>query len=80
MLVVNPFAMKNVGYDPRGDIVPVTMALDFPNVLVMHPDVPAKSLAKYIALRPFSTRIGTPTFEAGEVGPFALQPPTGLRP
>jgi tripartite-type tricarboxylate transporter receptor subunit TctC len=50
MLVVNPFAMKNVGYDPQTDTVPVTMAVDFSNVLVVHPDVPAKSVAEYIAL------------------------------
>ncbi|MFO1081120.1 MAG: tripartite tricarboxylate transporter substrate binding protein [Reyranellaceae bacterium] len=50
MLAVNPYAMKDVGYDPQTDIVPVTLAVDFNNVLVVHPSVPAKSLAEYLDL------------------------------
>ena len=49
VLAVNPYAMKDVGYDPR-DIAPVCLAVDFSNVLVVHPSVPAKSLAEYLAL------------------------------
>lgn len=50
MLSVNPFIMKDVGYDPQTDIAPVTLAVDFSNVLVVHPQVPARSLAEYLAL------------------------------
>jgi len=50
IMVVNPFAMKNAGYDPQTDMTPVAMAVDFSNVLVVHPGVPAKTLAEYIAL------------------------------
>lgn len=74
MLVVNPTAMKDVGYDPHTDIVPVTMAVDFSNVLVVHPDVPAKNLAEYLALarRPegmtyASSGIGSAGHLAGEL-------------
>jgi tripartite-type tricarboxylate transporter receptor subunit TctC len=49
VLAVNPYAMKDVGYGPR-DIAPVCLAVDFSNVLVVHPSVPAKSLAEYLAL------------------------------
>ncbi len=50
MLAVNPYAMKDVGYDPTTDIAPVCLAVDFSNVLVVHPSVPAKTLAEYLAL------------------------------
>lgn len=49
MLAVNPYAMKDVGYDPK-DIAPVCLAVDFSNVVVVHPSVPAKTLAEYLAL------------------------------
>ncbi len=50
MLAVNLYAMKDVGYDPQADIAPVCLAVDFSNVLVVHPSVPAKSFAEYLAL------------------------------
>jgi tripartite-type tricarboxylate transporter receptor subunit TctC len=50
MLAVNPYAMKDVGYDPATDIAPVCLAVDFSNVLVVHPSVPAKTLAEYLEL------------------------------
>ena len=50
MLAVNPYAMKDVGYDPVTDIAPVCLAVDFSNVLVVHPSVPAKTLAEYLEL------------------------------
>ncbi|MCW5735000.1 MAG: tripartite tricarboxylate transporter substrate binding protein [Enhydrobacter sp.] len=49
VLAVNPYAMKDAGYDPR-DIAPVCLAVDFSNVLVVHPSVPARSLTEYLAL------------------------------
>lgn len=61
MLAVNPYAMKDVGYDPQADIAPVCLAVDFSNVLVVHPSVPAKSLAEYLELarRPEGMDYGT---------------------
>ena len=61
MLAVNPYAMKDVGYDPHTDIAPVCMAVDFSNVLVVHPSVPARTLAEYLELakRPDGIDYGT---------------------
>ena len=50
IMSVNPYAMKDVGYDPVTDITPVCIAVDFSNVVVVHPSVPAKNLEEYIAL------------------------------
>jgi tripartite-type tricarboxylate transporter receptor subunit TctC len=61
VLAVIPYATKDAGYDPRADIAAVCMAVDFPNVLVVHPAVPAKTLADYLALarRPEGMDYGT---------------------
>src|ERR1700693_2065081 len=50
VLAVIPYARKDVGYDPQTDIAAVCLAVDFSNVLVVHPSVPAKTLAEYLAL------------------------------
>ena len=47
---VAPAMQKNLTYDPKRDIAPLTMGVVFPNVIVVHPDVPAKTLAEYVAL------------------------------
>jgi tripartite-type tricarboxylate transporter receptor subunit TctC len=49
VLAVNPFAMKDVGYTPQ-DFAAITLAVDFSNVIVVHPSVPAQSIAEYLAL------------------------------
>ena len=61
MLAVNPYAMKDAGYNPPTDIAPVCLAVDFSNVLVVHPSVPAHTLADYLALgrRPEGIDYGT---------------------
>ncbi len=48
-LSIAPHLMK-VGYDPKKDLAPLTMGVSFPNVLVVHPGVGAKTLAEFIAL------------------------------
>jgi tripartite-type tricarboxylate transporter receptor subunit TctC len=47
---VAPAMSKNLPYDPKRDIAPLTMGVVFPNVIVVHPSVPAKTLAEYVAL------------------------------
>jgi tripartite-type tricarboxylate transporter receptor subunit TctC len=47
---VAPHMVKNLPYDPKKDIAPITMGVVFPNVFVVHPSVPAKTLAEYVAL------------------------------
>jgi len=61
VLAVVPYATRDAGYDPRADIAPVCLAVDFPNVLVVHPGVPATTLAEYLALarRPDGMDYGT---------------------
>jgi tripartite-type tricarboxylate transporter receptor subunit TctC len=46
-LAVNPHLLK-LPYDPFRDLSPVTMAVVFPNLLVVHPNVPAKTMAELV--------------------------------
>ena len=64
-LTVNPHLMK-LGYDPMHDLAPVTMAVVFPNVIVTHPRVPAKTLAEFVKLA--KEKPGTITFGSSGVG------------
>ncbi|TMJ04878.1 MAG: tripartite tricarboxylate transporter substrate binding protein [Alphaproteobacteria bacterium] len=49
-LVTNPYMVKNLSYDPVKDFVPVALVTRSHQVIVAHPDVPAKTLAELIAL------------------------------
>ncbi len=49
-VTINPAVNKNVGYDLARDFVPISMVATSPAILVMHPSVPAASLADFIAL------------------------------
>jgi len=64
-LTVNPHIMK-LAYDPLRDLAPVTMAVVFPNVIVTHPRVPAKTLAEFVKLA--KEKPGTITFGSSGVG------------
>jgi tripartite-type tricarboxylate transporter receptor subunit TctC len=48
-LAIAPHLTK-VGYDPQKDLAPLTMGMNFPNVLVVHTGLGVKTLAEYIAL------------------------------
>lgn len=47
--VVNPAITKQLPYDTEKDFVPVALLARTPNVLVVHPSVPAKNLQELIA-------------------------------
>lgn len=47
---VNPSLRKDPGYDPVKDFVPLGLIATSPNVLVVPPDVKAKTMAEFIAL------------------------------
>ena len=47
---VNPSLFPNAGYDAAKDLQPVAMAAVTPNLLYVHPDVKATSLAELLAL------------------------------
>jgi tripartite-type tricarboxylate transporter receptor subunit TctC len=42
-------ANKNLGYSPERDLVPVTVMVNAPNVLISHPSLPVKSIRELIA-------------------------------
>src|SRR5258706_1979289 len=44
-----PFALTTMPYDPRKDLALITTVVKVPEVVVVHPSVPAKSLAELIA-------------------------------
>jgi tripartite-type tricarboxylate transporter receptor subunit TctC len=48
--VVNALVYKNLQYDPIKDLIPVTLAGQFPLVMVANRDLPAKNLGEFIAL------------------------------
>lgn len=73
-LTIAPHMMK-VGYDPVKDLAPLTMAVNFPNVLVVHPGTGIKTFAEFIAaakknpgkLDFASTGVGSASHLAGEL-------------
>lgn len=48
-LSIAPHLMK-LPYDPVRDLAPITMGLNFPNVLIVNPGIKVKTLAEFIAL------------------------------
>ncbi len=48
--VVSPHVYSKLTYDPLKDFVPVTQFGSAPNVLIVHPSLPAKSVKELIAL------------------------------
>ena len=46
-MTVNPTLYKKLPYNPLTDLVPVVMIADVPNVLVVHPSVPAATLDEF---------------------------------
>jgi tripartite-type tricarboxylate transporter receptor subunit TctC len=62
-LALNSVLFKKVPYDPVRDFAPITLTATAPNVLLVHPSVPAQSLAEFIALakaKPGALSYGTP--------------------
>jgi tripartite-type tricarboxylate transporter receptor subunit TctC len=47
-LTVAPHINSKLQYDPMRDFVPISLAVVFANVLVVHPSVQAKTLAEYV--------------------------------
>ena len=54
---------RKLNYDPLNDYTPITQVTSAPNVLIVHPSLPAQSLAEFIALakrKPGALSYGTP--------------------
>jgi tripartite-type tricarboxylate transporter receptor subunit TctC len=49
-IVISPSLFTKVGYDPFRDFAPITQIATVPNVLIVHPSVPAKSLNELVKL------------------------------
>jgi tripartite-type tricarboxylate transporter receptor subunit TctC len=49
-LVTNPYMVKNLSYDPVKDFAPVALVTRSHQVIVVHPEVPARTLSELIAL------------------------------
>ncbi len=47
---VNPSLYANAGYDPFNDFVPVILGPNTPNIITVHPAVPAKNLQELVGL------------------------------
>jgi tripartite-type tricarboxylate transporter receptor subunit TctC len=59
---INPAVYKTLPYDAVKDFAPITMTTAYPYILTIHPDVPAKTLAEFVALarsKPGTMNYGT---------------------
>jgi len=65
-MAVAPHLVKDLPYDPRRDIAPITMGVVFPNVVIVHSGVPAKTLAEFVALA--KAKPGQLTYASSGVG------------
>jgi tripartite-type tricarboxylate transporter receptor subunit TctC len=74
-IAVNPTLYPKLAYNPLVDLVPVAQIADVPNVLVVHPSLPAKTVDELIAharanagkLNYGSTGIGTSSHLSGYI-------------
>jgi tripartite-type tricarboxylate transporter receptor subunit TctC len=46
---INPHIFTKLAYDPERDLAPVTLLVTVPNLLVVHPSVPARNVAELVA-------------------------------
>ena len=74
-IVIAPQIYQKLNYDTLRDLKPVTLVAEVPNVLVVHPSVPANSVKEFIALAKAKPGVlnfgssgkGAPTHLAGEM-------------
>lgn len=65
-VLINPHLNPKVGFDPLRDFAPIVLLATIPNVLVVHPSVPAKSLHELMQLA--RRQPGKLTYASGGVG------------
>jgi tripartite-type tricarboxylate transporter receptor subunit TctC len=65
-LWIIPLLRENVPWDPLRDFIPITLAASSPNILVVHPSLPVKSVRDLIALA--KSRPGALNYAAGSSG------------
>lgn len=49
-LTVNPHLFPNLGFDPARDLAPVSLAFTTDNALIVNPNMPAQTVAEFLAL------------------------------
>ena len=49
-ITLNPILHKNLPFDPQRDLAPIMQLSSFPNMLVVHPGLPVKTVQDLIAL------------------------------
>jgi len=67
-VAVNNSIYKSTGYDPLKDFTPITLAVTAPQIVVVHPSVPAKTFREFSSL--VKTHKGKITF--GSSGPGSI--------
>jgi len=65
-LALNPIMYKNIRYDAVRDFAPITQVASLPNVLLVHPALPVRTLADLIALA--KQKPGELTYASAGVG------------
>ena len=65
-LWLSPLMRDKVSYDPIKDYAPVTLAASAPNVVVVHPSVPANTLSELIAVA--KSKPGALNYGSGSTG------------
>lgn len=63
---ISPSLYKKLSYDPQKDLAPISLVAGIPNVMLLHPSVPAKSLRDFIQLA--KARPGKLNFGSGGAG------------
>lgn len=63
---LSPFIRSNTPYDPVKDFAPITLVASSPNIIVVHPSLPAKSVRELIVLA--RARPGDLNYAAGSLG------------
>lgn len=68
-VAINPSLYRTIGYDSLRDFAPVTLVAAAPQLMVVNPSVPAKSVKEFIALA--KSRPGAFNFGTGGAGTLA---------
>ena len=53
---INPFVYSSLGFDPAKDIAPIVKFGAVPNVLVVNPQMPVRTLAEFVEAQQASSR------------------------
>src|SRR5215469_11505196 len=49
VIELNPMLYKKLAYDPDRELVVLSVITDLPSIMVVHPSVPAKTIAEFVA-------------------------------